>query len=103
MDLYYEDERECHTDSVRYKKREKNDRVYVFLVGLNQELDEVRGRILGKKPLPSICEVFSGVCREETRCKAMLKKVESKAEPETESSTLGSRATDSDGEKRRKP
>ena len=63
------------------KKREENDRVYVFLAGHNQELDEVRGRILGRKPLPSICEVFSKVCREETRRKVMLNKVESRTEP----------------------
>ena len=70
-------------------------------MGLNQELDEVRGRILGKKPLPFICEVFSTVRREETRRKVMLKKVESKAELETESLALVSRGTDLDGEKRR--
>ena len=103
MDLCHEDEWDCPTDSVRYKNMEENDRVYVFLARLNQELDEVRGRILGKKPLPSICEVFSKVRREETRRKVMLKKVESKAEPETESSALVSRGTDLDGEKRRQP
>jgi len=31
---------------------------FVFLAGLNHNLDEVRGRILGRKPLPSIREVF---------------------------------------------
>ena len=76
---------------------------FVFLDRLNQELNEVRGRILGRKPLPSIREVFSEVCREETRHKVMLKKVESRAKPKTESSTLVSRRTDSSGEKRRKP
>ncbi|EXB74504.1 Copia protein [Morus notabilis] len=59
LDLCYEDEWDCPTDSVRHKKIEENDRVYVFLAGLNKELDEVRGRILGRKPLPSIREVFS--------------------------------------------
>ena len=63
----------------------------------------MRGRILGRIPLPSIRVVFSKVRREETRHKVMLKKVESKVEPETESSTLDSRGTDSDEEKRRKP
>ena len=103
LDLFYEDEWDCPTDNVRYKKREENERVYVFLAGLNQELDEVRGHILGRKPLPSIREVFSEVRREETRRKVMLKKVESKAEPETDSSALVSRGTNLDGEKRRKP
>ena len=63
----------------------------------------MRGRILGRKPLPSIREVFSEVRREETRRKVMFKKVESRADPKTESSTLVSRGTDSDGEKQRKP
>ena len=90
-------------DNVRYKKREENDRVYVFLAGLNQERDEVRGCIMGRKPFPSIREVFSDVRREETRRKVMLKKVEFRVEPETESSTFVSRGTYSNGEKRRKP
>nr|XP_027078684.1 uncharacterized protein LOC113701961 [Coffea arabica] len=100
LDLCYEDEWDCRADSVRYKKREENDRVYVFLAGLNQELDEVRGRILGRKPLPSIREVFSEVRREESRRKVMLK---SKAEDEVETSALVSKGTDLDGDKRRKP
>ncbi|XP_024024957.1 uncharacterized protein LOC112092611 [Morus notabilis] len=94
---------DCPTDSVRHKKREKNDRVYVFLAGLNQELDEVRGRILGRKPLPSIREVFSEVRREETRRKVMLKTFEPKNSPEVESLALVSKGSDSDGEKKRKP
>ena len=69
LDLCYEEEWDCPTDSVRHKKREEHDRVYVFLVGLNQELDEVIGRILGRKPLPSIREVFSEVRREKRDAK----------------------------------
>ncbi|KAG6479487.1 hypothetical protein ZIOFF_062953 [Zingiber officinale] len=42
-----------------YHKRMESDRVYVFLAGLNRELDEVRGRILGRNPLPSSSEVFA--------------------------------------------
>ena len=58
---------------MRYRKRLENERVFEFLAGLNQELDEVRGRILGRKPLPSIREIFSEVRREENRRKVMLK------------------------------
>ena len=61
LDLCYEDDWECPANSVKHKKREENERVYNFLTGLNQELDEVRGRILGRKPLPSLREVFSEV------------------------------------------
>lgn len=44
-----------------FKKREENDRVCMFLAGLNQELDEVCGWIFGREPLPSMQEVFSEV------------------------------------------
>ncbi|KAL5840222.1 hypothetical protein ACOSQ4_012830 [Xanthoceras sorbifolium] len=47
-------------------------RVFKFLLGLNKELDEVRGRILGTKPLPTLRESFSEVQREESRKKVML-------------------------------
>lgn len=41
-------------------------------MGLNKELDEVRGRIMGVKPFPSLRESFSEVHREESRRKIML-------------------------------
>lgn len=70
----FEDEQwENSNDSARYKKKIERGRVFVFLAGLNNELDEVRGRILGKKPLPAIREVFSEVRREEARRQVMLK------------------------------
>ena len=103
LDLCYEDEWDCPNDSVRHKKREENDRVYVFLAGLNHNLDEVRGRILGRKPLPSIREVFSEVRREEARRKVMLTDPEPKSNPEIESSALVSKGSDSDGDRRKKP
>ena len=46
--------------------------MYKFLLGLNKNLDEVRGRILGTKPLPNIREAFSKVCKEESRKKVMM-------------------------------
>ena len=46
--------------------------MYVFLAGLNKNLDEVRGRMLGRKPLPSLREVFAEVRREEGQRKVML-------------------------------
>ncbi|RVW64433.1 hypothetical protein CK203_061714 [Vitis vinifera] len=41
--------------------------IYKFLVGLNVEFDEVRGRIIGRVPLPKISEVFVEVRREESQ------------------------------------
>lgn len=65
LDLCYDEEGDCIKDSARYMKKMKNDKVYMFLAGLNKNLDEIRGRILGRKPLPSLREVFSKVRREE--------------------------------------
>ncbi|XP_057952074.1 uncharacterized protein LOC131146466 [Malania oleifera] len=73
LDLSIEEEWECSGDSTRYKKRLENERVFEFLAGLNSELNDVRGRILGRQPLPSIREVFAEMRREESRWKVMLK------------------------------
>lgn len=50
----------------------EKERVFEFLVDLNKELDEVRGRILRREPLPSTIEVFSEVRREESRRTVMF-------------------------------
>ena len=42
------------------------------MAGLNVEFDEVRGRNIGRQPLPSIGEVLSEVRREESRRNVML-------------------------------
>lgn len=41
---------------------------------LNEELDEVRGRIIGRATLPSLGEIFAEVRREETRRSVMMGK-----------------------------
>lgn len=46
---------------------------YEFLAGLNRDLDDVKGRISSRRPLPSSREAFAEVCREENRRKVMLK------------------------------
>lgn len=56
------------------KKMVEDYRIYKFLVGLNIEFDEVRGRLIGRQSLPSISEVFSEVRREESRRNVMLEK-----------------------------
>ncbi|RVW43757.1 Retrovirus-related Pol polyprotein from transposon TNT 1-94 [Vitis vinifera] len=55
----------CVTDGFLYKKIVERKRVFKFLLGLNKNLDEIRGRIMGVKPLPSLREAFSEVHREE--------------------------------------
>ena len=73
LDLNCEEEWECMSDSVRFKKKMENEKVFKFLAGMNRELDDVRGRVLNRQPLPSIREVFSEVRREERRRKVMLR------------------------------
>ena len=62
----------CSNDGRQYKQIQEKERVYNFLLGLNRDLDEIRGRILSIKPLPNVREVFSEVQREETRRKVMV-------------------------------
>ncbi|XP_073272345.1 uncharacterized protein [Primulina huaijiensis] len=61
-------------DGQHHKKTVEDDRIFKFLAGLNVEFDEVRGRIIGRRPLPSLGEVFSEVRREESRRNVMLGK-----------------------------
>lgn len=51
-DLSSYEEWKCPKDIVLYKKKQENKRVYEFLAGLNWELDDIRGQILGRWPLP---------------------------------------------------
>lgn len=39
----------------------KQKRIFEFLLGLNKNLDEVRGRMIGTKPLTNLREAFSEV------------------------------------------
>lgn len=43
LDLSLEEELECMDDSVRYKKKLENERVFKFLAGLNRDFNDVRG------------------------------------------------------------
>lgn len=49
-------ELESQGDAARYKKKVEKKRIYKFLLGLNKNLDEVRGRIQATNPLPDIHE-----------------------------------------------
>ena len=62
----------CQEDKKIYNNLVEKERIFKFLLGLNKDLDEVRGRILGTKPLPSLREAFAEVRREESRRKIMM-------------------------------
>ena len=69
----------------------KKECVFAFLVGLNNKIDEVHGRILQREVLPSTQEVFFDVRKEETRRNVILGK-ETRETPETESSALAAKS-----------
>ena len=83
-------------------KREENDQVYMFLAGVSHNLDEVKGRILGRKPLQSIREVFSKVRQEECRKRIMFSNPELTLKTEPKGSALASRGLDLEGDRRKK-
>ena len=54
LDLFKVHEWKCPKDEALYKQIIEKKRVFKFLIGLNKDLDEVCGRILGTKPLPNV-------------------------------------------------
>ena len=76
IDLFQTISWECTADSIKYNKMIEKDRIFDFLHGLITDLDEVRGRILGTKPLPSLKKVFAEVRREESWRKVMLNQLD---------------------------
>jgi len=62
----------CPEDTTLYKRILELKRTFKFVLGLNKNLDEVRGRIMGTKPLPNLREAFSEVRHEESRKKVMM-------------------------------
>ena len=72
LDTFETNDQDYPTDKAKYKKILERKHVYKFLLGLNKNLDKVRGRIMGMKPLPSIREAFFEVHREEIRKKFIM-------------------------------
>lgn len=62
----------CTADDQLYRKIKETRRLFLFLSGLHKDLDGVRGRVLGTKPLPSMNAAFSEVRQEESRLKVMM-------------------------------
>ncbi|KAJ9700568.1 hypothetical protein PVL29_006057 [Vitis rotundifolia] len=74
LDLFNTYEWKFAEDGRHHMKTMEDNRIFKFLAGLNVEFDEVRGRIIGRQPLPSIGEAFSEVRRKESRRNVMLGK-----------------------------
>ncbi|KAH7561077.1 hypothetical protein JRO89_XS10G0169100 [Xanthoceras sorbifolium] len=69
---YITDDSLCPECSIKQRRKLNDERVYDFLVSLNWNLDEVRGRIVARALFPSPEEAFSEVRREESHRKVML-------------------------------
>ena len=57
----------CVVDIEKQRKCIIEDRVYIFLLGLDHSLNQVSGRVLATTPLPSLKVAYSLVHREEQR------------------------------------
>ena len=53
-DLFNTYEWKSTEDGCHHKKTMEDNRIFKFLAGLNVEFDEVRGKIIGRQPLPSV-------------------------------------------------
>ena len=74
LDLFNDYEWKSIDDCNHHNKMVEDNRIYKFLAELNVKFDEVKGKLIGRRPLPSINEVFSEVRIEESRRLVMLRK-----------------------------
>ena len=72
LDLYQTITWHYTKDDQLFLAIQERDCIFDFLQGLNVDLDEVRGRILGTKPLPTVNEAFAIVRRKESRKHVMM-------------------------------
>ncbi|RVW57098.1 Retrovirus-related Pol polyprotein from transposon TNT 1-94 [Vitis vinifera] len=101
LDLFETHSWKCSDDAATYRQIVEQKRLFKFFLGLNRELDDVRGRIMGIKPLPSLREAFSEVRREESRKKVMMGSKEQPV-PTLDASALAARSFNSSGGDRQK-
>ncbi|RVW95612.1 Retrovirus-related Pol polyprotein from transposon TNT 1-94 [Vitis vinifera] len=101
LDLFETHSWKCSDDAATYKKIVEQKRLFKFFLGLNREFDDVRGRIMGIKPLPSLREAFSEVRREESRKKVIMGSKEQPA-PTLDASAFAARSFNSSGGDRQK-
>ncbi|KAK3405243.1 hypothetical protein EUGRSUZ_K01505 [Eucalyptus grandis] len=66
----------CPRDIERYNALVQEDRVYLFLDGLDDRLDKVRADVLQMHPLPTVEQAYARVRREDVRQAAMLSSIE---------------------------
>ena len=59
LDYCRPNDMECTNDIEKPKKCTVENRIYIFLAGLDHNLDQVSGRILATYPFPSLEEAYS--------------------------------------------
>jgi predicted transcriptional regulator len=79
---------ECTTDIHHYNALVQEDRVYLFLDGLDDRLDHIRGDVLQMSPFPSIEQAYAHVRREALQ-QAVMSSGEPKVNPGAVLATKG--------------
>ncbi|CAN1294281.1 hypothetical protein LINPERPRIM_LOCUS22395 [Linum perenne] len=72
IDKYRSPAWSCPKDAALYKELVGETRTVRFLLGLNDNLDEARGRVMNKKPLPELRKAFAEIRQETSRRRVML-------------------------------
>lgn len=67
---------ECNTDIQKYNSLLQEDKVYIFLDGLDDKLDNIRADVLQMQPFPTVEQAYAQVRREDLRQSVMLKNEE---------------------------
>ncbi|KAF3780851.1 hypothetical protein EJ110_NYTH38289 [Nymphaea thermarum] len=67
LDYYSNDTWDCPQDQVRHLAKEWENRVFLFLAGLNNDFEGIRSQILNSDGLPSIEDVYARVEDEEQK------------------------------------
>ncbi|KAH7669186.1 hypothetical protein IHE45_11G061600 [Dioscorea alata] len=73
----------------------------MFLAGVNAGFDDVKGRVLDRRPFPSIREVFSELGQEEGQRQVMSR--HSSQPAELEGSALAAHGIDAASDRKKKP
>ncbi|KAF3778931.1 hypothetical protein EJ110_NYTH42547 [Nymphaea thermarum] len=67
LDYHFDDIWSCPQDQMHYMTKEWENRIFLFLVGLNDEFENIRSQILNSEESFSIEDVYSRVKAEEQR------------------------------------
>ena len=76
IDFWRSNPMKCAEDIQIYNSNIQEDRVYVFLDGLDDRLDKIRNDVLQIKPFPTVEQAYAHVRREDTRQAVMLSNTE---------------------------